>query len=198
MAPLLNRVRTFLPLLIFLVIALLGYVGFGLGDRKVLPSPLVGKAFPEFSAARLDDESERVDRAALVGRPLLVNVWATWCLTCKAEHEFLETLQAREGLEIVGIVYKDDPELARQWLALYGDPYSFNLQDRDGRIGVELGVYGAPESFLLDAEGNIVYKRVGEVNERIWENELAPRLAAMGRGHGQEREQERGQGQPDA
>lgn len=180
MSPLVTRLRTFLPLLVFLVIVLLGYVGFGLGDRAVLPSPLVGKPFPAFSAPRLDDETVLVDRSALTGRPLLVNVWATWCPTCKAEHEFLETLQSREGLEIVGIVYKDDPELARQWLALYGDPYSFNLQDRDGRIGVELGVYGAPESFLLDAAGNIVYKRVGDVNERIWREELAPRLATMG------------------
>jgi cytochrome c biogenesis protein CcmG/thiol:disulfide interchange protein DsbE len=180
MNPLMTRLRTFLPLLVFIVIVGLGYVGFGLGDRAVLPSPLLGKPFPEFSAPRLDDEAVSVDRSALVGRPLLVNVWATWCPTCKAEHEFLATLKSREGLEIVGIVYKDDPELARQWLALYGDPYSFNLQDRDGRIGVELGVYGAPESFLLDAAGNIVYKRVGDVNERIWREELAPRLAKMG------------------
>jgi cytochrome c biogenesis protein CcmG/thiol:disulfide interchange protein DsbE len=174
-----NRLRFFLPLLIFLAILGLGYTGFGLEDRSILPSPLVGKAFPEFSAPRLDDESARVDRAALLGRPLLVNVWATWCPTCKAEHAFLETLKAREGLEIVGIVYKDDPASAMGWLARYGDPYSFNLQDRDGRIGVELGVYGAPESFLLDAHGNIVYKRVGDVNERIWRDELEPRLRQM-------------------
>lgn len=174
-----NRMSFFVPLGVFAIIIVAGYAGFGLGDRAVLPSPLVGKAFPEFSAPRLDDESVHVDRTALIGRPLLVNVWATWCPTCKAEHAFLETLKVREGLEIVGIVYKDDPELARQWLALYGDPYSFNLQDRDGRIGVELGVYGAPESFLLDADGNIVYKRVGDVNEQIWAEELAPRLLKM-------------------
>jgi len=177
-----KRLRFFLPLLIFLTILVLGYKGIGLEDRSILPSPLVGKPFPEFSAPRLEDEALTVDRSALLGRPLLVNVWATWCPTCKAEHEFLEELKAREGLEIVGIVYKDEPALAMQWLADYGDPYSFNLQDRDGRIGVELGVYGAPESFLLDAEGNIVYKRVGEVNERIWRDELEPRLRQMSAG----------------
>jgi len=174
-----NRMSFFIPLAVFLAIAGLGYVGFGLGDRAVLPSPLVGKPFPDFSAPRLDQTEVAVDRSDLLGRPLLVNVWATWCPTCKAEHAFLETLKHREGLEIVGIVYKDDPAAARRWLALYGDPYSFNLQDTDGRIGVELGVYGAPESFLLDAAGNIVYKRVGDVNERIWQEELAPRLARM-------------------
>lgn len=174
-----SRMSFFVPLAIFMVILGVGYVGFQLGDRAVLPSPLVGKPFPQFSATRLDQRALAVDRTVLIGRPLLVNVWATWCPTCKAEHEFLETLKSREGLEIVGIVYKDDPDAAQRWLDLYGDPYSFNLQDPDGRIGVELGVYGAPESFLLDAEGNIVYKRVGDVNERIWADELAPRLAAM-------------------
>jgi cytochrome c biogenesis protein CcmG, thiol:disulfide interchange protein DsbE len=174
-----NRMSFFIPLAVFLGIVGLGYLGFGLGDRAVLPSPLVGKPFPAFSAPRLDPAGEQVDQTVLLGRPLLVNVWATWCPTCKAEHEFLETLKQREGLEIVGIVYKDDPDAARRWLRLYGNPYSFNLQDVDGRIGVELGVYGAPESFLLDAEGRIVYKRVGDVNERIWRDEMAPRLAQM-------------------
>ncbi len=174
-----NRMSFFVPLAVFLVIALVGFVGFQLGDRAVLPSPLVGKPFPGFNAPRLGQDDVLVDQTVLLGRPLLVNVWATWCPTCKAEHEFLETLKEREGLEIVGIVYKDDPAAAQRWLDLYGDPYSFNLQDRDGRLGVELGVYGAPESFLLDAAGNIVYKRVGDVNERVWAEEIAPRLEQM-------------------
>ncbi|MCP5181605.1 MAG: DsbE family thiol:disulfide interchange protein [Pseudomonadales bacterium] len=174
-----NRMSFFVPLGVFVVIVALGYIGFGLGDRAVLPSPLIGKPFPPFSAPRLDAPEQLADRTALLGRPLLVNVWATWCPTCKAEHAFLETLKAREGLEIVGIVYKDDPASARRWLDRYGDPYSFNLLDADGRIGVELGVYGAPESFLLDARGTIVYKRVGDVNEQVWAAEIAPRLAAM-------------------
>lgn len=174
-----NRMSFFVPLAIFIAIIAVGFVGFRLGDRDVLPSPLIGKPFPHFSAPRLEREDVLVDQSVLVGRPLLVNVWATWCPTCKAEHAFLETLKQREGLEIVGIVYKDDPVAAQRWLDLYGDPYSFNLQDRDGRLGVELGVYGAPESFLLDASGNIVYKRVGDVNERVWAEELAPRLKQM-------------------
>ena len=174
-----NRMSFFVPLAIFVAIIVVGFVGFRLGDRDVLPSPLIGKPFPHFSALRLEREDVLVDQSVLTGRPLLVNVWATWCPTCKAEHAFLETLKQREGLEIVGIVYKDDPAAAQRWLDLYGDPYSFNLQDRDGRLGVELGVYGAPESFLLNAAGVIVYKRVGDVNERVWAEELAPRLQQM-------------------
>jgi cytochrome c biogenesis protein CcmG, thiol:disulfide interchange protein DsbE len=81
---------------------------------------------------------------------------------------------------IVGINYKDDPAAARQWLARYGNPYEFNIVDQDGRLGVELGVYGAPETFLVDASGTIVYKRVGEVNRHVWENEIQPRIEALG------------------
>jgi cytochrome c biogenesis protein CcmG/thiol:disulfide interchange protein DsbE len=103
-------------------------------------------------------------------------VWATWCPTCAAEHAELMTIAERTGLPIVGINYKDDPAKARRWLAQYGDPYVLNLVDANGLIGVELGVYGAPESFLVDAEGTIVYKRVGEITPRIWQDEIVPHL----------------------
>ena len=172
--------RLFLPLAVFLVILVVGFVGFGLERRDELPSALLGKPFPEFTAARLDAPRTTVDRSALLGQVSLVNVWATWCVTCKAEHAELMRIAEISDVSVVGINYKDNSAKAIEWLADYGDPYDFVIVDRDGALGVELGVYGAPETFLVDAMGNIVYKRVGDVNRRIWQEELLPRLNALG------------------
>jgi len=168
----------------FAAICAVAFIGFYLGDRKQLPSALLNKPFPEFRARVLDTMAtgapERfATREDLLGRVLLVNVWATWCPTCLAEHGELARIAETYGLPIVGVNYKDQPERAQRWLARYGDPYDFHLEDLDGQLGVELGVYGAPESFLLDANGQIVYKRVGDINPRIWAQELEPRLRAL-------------------
>ena len=174
-----NRASLFIPLAVFCLILGVGYVGFSLDDRHELPSALLGKPFPEFQAVTLYDRTP-VSRADLVGQPTLVNVWATWCPTCKAEHAELMRIAANTNVRLVGINYKDVASKAQRWLADYGDPYDMVIVDKDGALGVELGVYGAPETFLLDAQGNVIYKRVGDVNERIWRDELAPRLAQMG------------------
>lgn len=179
-----SRSRLFIPLLLFLAIVVIAYIGFQLGDRKQLPSALLGKPFPEFRARLLDTRGtggpeQFATRDNLLGQIVLVNVWATWCPTCLAEHDELRRISETYGLPIVGVNYKDRPELARQWLAKYGDPYKFHIEDLDGQLGVDLGVYGAPESFLLNAQGQIVYKRVGDINPRIWANELEPRLKNM-------------------
>jgi len=179
-----SRGRLFVPLLAFVVIVGVSFVGFQLGDRKQLPSALLDKPFPEFRARVLDTTAsggpERfATRENLLGKVVLVNVWATWCPTCLAEHDELARIADTYGLPIIGINYKDQPERAQQWLARYGDPYEFHLEDLDGQLGVELGVYGAPESFLLNADGRIIYKRVGDINPRIWADELEPRLRAL-------------------
>ena len=175
------RPTRFAPLSVFAAVLLLGYVGFRLEDPHRLPSALLGKPFPDFAAPRLDGESaDLVRRADLLGSPALVNVWATWCPTCKAEHDELLRIRAvAPQLRIIGVNYKDDPAKARLWLRDYGNPYELNLLDRDGALGVELGVYGAPETFLLNAAGEVVFKQVGAVTDAIWRQELAPRLAAM-------------------
>lgn len=171
----------FVPLALFGGFGVLALVGlFVLGDRHELPSALLNKTFPEFTAPLLMDESVTLSRDDLIGKPLLVNVWATWCPTCKAEHAELLRITQDFGVPIVGLNYKDDPQAARAFLARYGNPFRYNLVDADGQIGVDLGVYGAPETFLLDAQGTIVYKRVGDVNPRIWRDELAPALKALG------------------
>lgn len=174
-----GRLRLFLPLCGLLLLVLMLWLGFSLNDPHILPSALLEKPFPEFELPSLQDADKILTREDLKGKILLVNVWATWCPTCKAEHAELMRLKRQFGLEIVGIVYKDAPDNARGWLAAYGDPYTFNIVDREGRLGIDLGVYGAPESFLVNAEGKILYKRVGEVNARIWRDEISPRLEQL-------------------
>jgi cytochrome c biogenesis protein CcmG/thiol:disulfide interchange protein DsbE len=174
-----SRAGLFVPLGIFLLIVVIGFAGFKLNDPHELPSALLGKPFPEFIAPRLDDPGRQVDRRYLLGEPVLVNVWATWCPTCKAEHDELMRIGAETGIRIIGVNYKDDRNKALDWLERFGDPYQFVIEDRDGSLGVELGVYGAPETFLLNADGIIVYKRVGDINPRIWRDELGPLVATL-------------------
>ena len=112
-------------------------------------------------------------RDELKGQPALLNVWATWCPTCKAEHEMLNRLAA-QGVAIYGINYKDDSAAAREWLQRLGNPYRFNIEDPQGSLGIDLGVYGAPETFLLDKQGIIRAKHVGAIDENVWRSKLAP------------------------
>lgn len=174
-----GRLRLFLPLCGFLLLVLVLWLGFSLNDPHILPSALLEKPFPRFELPDLQNTEKRLTQEDLKGKVLLVNVWATWCPTCKAEHAELMRLKQKFGLEIAGIVYKDEIDNARRWLTAYGDPYIFNIVDGDGRLGIDLGVYGAPESFLVNAEGKILYKRVGEVNARIWRDEIRPRLEQL-------------------
>ncbi len=174
-----NRASLFIPLVLFIAFIAIGYAGFRLNDPHQLPSALLDKPFPEFSAPMLRDPTRTLTREDLLGAPVLINVWATWCPTCLAEHAELLRITRDYGLRIVGVNYKDDPAKALGWLAQYGDPYQMNVQDPQGHLGVELGIYGAPESFLLDAQGVIRYKRVGDINPRIWRDELTPVLAAI-------------------
>ena len=188
-----SRASLFIPLTAFVVIVALLYAGFSLNDPHQLPSAPIGKPFPTFDLPALSAEGSaaaRVTQSDIRG-PVLVNVWATWCPTCRAEHAELLRIHEESGLRIIGINYKDNPAQARLWLAQLGNPYEFNVVDADGTLGVDLGVYGAPESFLIDASGTIVYKRVGDVNRRVWQEEIKPHVdvlaksaAAAGAPHG--------------
>ncbi len=160
-----NRTLLFLPLGIFIALGALFWIGLGQEDKTALPSPLIGKPFPQFILNTVESgESTK----ALPNEPVLVNVWATWCPTCKAEHEFLKQLAKEQGIKIVGINYKDEDAKAKQWLAAYGNPYLFNIADPQGQLGLELGVYGAPETFLVDSQGIIRAKHVGDLNPSVW------------------------------
>ncbi len=147
-------------------------------DPSTLPSALIDKPFPDFSLPSVEEGGSLLTRADLLGQPALVNVWGTWCVACRVEHPVLNGL-AEQGVVIHGVNYKDNTEDARQWLKEFHDPYQLNISDADGRLGLDLGVYGAPETFLIDARGVIRYKFVGVVDERVWETQLGPRYQAL-------------------
>ena len=135
-----------------------------------LTSALIDKPFPEFQLPGLSEDIH--DQTELAqGQVTLVNVWGSWCPSCRYEHPFLTEL-TEAGVPLVGLNYKDTPDLARTWLNQFGDIYQYHVQDADGRLGLNLGVYGAPETFIVDGQGIIRYKRVGVVDERIWEGEM--------------------------
>jgi cytochrome c biogenesis protein CcmG/thiol:disulfide interchange protein DsbE len=167
-----KRLLLLLPLALFLIIAVLLYRGLFL-DPTRLPSALIGKSFPAFTLPALDDPSRMLTRENIKGRPALVNVWATWCPSCRQEHPVLTQL-SDQGVVIYGINYKDDPDAAKQWLRNLHNPYRLNIEDAAGTLGLNLGVYGAPETFFIDAQGIIRYRYVGIIDRRVWQEELAP------------------------
>lgn len=167
-----KRLQLFIPLIVFVFLSALLYWGMSRNPDE-LPSVLIGKPLPEFALSSLHNPAERVTKTQVVtGKPFILNVWASWCPTCKDEHPFLNKLSSK-GVKIVGINYKDDPDAATAILAQLSDPYSVNLLDPDGKFGIDLGVYGAPESFIVDANGVIVDKVVGAINEQIWQQQVA-------------------------
>ncbi len=171
-------IRYFLPLAILVVVAGLFWVGLGL-NPTVVPSPLVGKPVPEFTLPTLEADRGPFSHTDLRGRTTMVHVWATWCESCRAEHPLLMTFARRGLVPIVGLNYKDEDEAARRWLAHAGDPYELNLVDADGRVGIDWGVYGTPETFIVDRDGVIRFKQVGPLTERVIENELVPLLRLL-------------------
>ncbi|MDG6858549.1 DsbE family thiol:disulfide interchange protein [Glaesserella parasuis] len=143
-------------------------------DPKALESALVGKIIPEFKLESLHEATQMLDSSVVkTGTPRLLNVWATWCPTCFAEHQFL-TVLAKQGVEIVGIDYKDERAKALKFLKDYGDPYKAIVYDPKGSLGLDLGVYGAPETFIIDGNGKIHYRHTGDVNEKVWNEVLKP------------------------
>lgn len=173
MAP---RLKLFLPLGLFALLAALLFRGLSL-DPQALPSALVDRPLPDFVLPRLDD-GVVLRRDDIVGEPMLLNVWATWCIACRVEHPYLQRL-ADSGVAIWGINYKDDSQAARVWLQDLGDPYRGSLVDAKGSLGLDLGVYGAPETYFIDAQGVVRYRHVGVIDERIWTTRLAQIYAAL-------------------
>jgi len=174
--------RYLLPLGVFVaLVALLG-VGLGLNPREV-PSPLVGKPVPEFSLAQLRDPNQTLSTSDLDGRPSLLNAWATWCVECRREHPLLVEIARSGEVPVYGLNYKDERAAAIEWLERLGNPYVASGFDGDGRVGIDLGVYGLPETFLVDGDGIIVHKHIGPINRDIWEREFVPVLRRLeGRG----------------
>jgi cytochrome c biogenesis protein CcmG/thiol:disulfide interchange protein DsbE len=175
-------VRYLAPLVLFLALAALLYKGLALNPREV-PSPLVGKAAPEFALPELKDASRQVSHTDLQGKVSLLNVWATWCVSCRAEHPLLMEL-ARQGVTIYGLDYKDSREDAQRWLASFGDPYVVNAFDADGRVGIDWGVYGTPETFVIDQQGIIRHKHIGPLTEEAIQHKILPLIEELKRKKG--------------
>lgn len=166
-------VRYLLPLVLFLAMAGLLYRGLSIDPRNV-PSPLIGKTAPTFSLAQLEDPSATVSNADFQGQVSLFNVWATWCVSCRAEHRVLMQLANTGEVAIYGLNYKDERPAALRWLQQFGDPYRANAFDADGRVGIDWGVYGTPETFIIDKQGVIRHKHTGPLTWDIVQHEIMP------------------------
>ncbi|MEN7343432.1 MAG: DsbE family thiol:disulfide interchange protein [Pseudomonadota bacterium] len=171
--------RYLIPLAVFLALAFFFVVGLG-KDPSRIPSPLLSKPLPTFTLGTVSDPNSRIESRVMTGKPALLNVWGSWCVSCAVEHEFLMSLAREDDLPIYGLNWKDELDDARQWLAQRGDPYVMSLYDYEGRAAIDLGVYAAPETFLLDANGTIVHKHIGPLDMTIWTQDFLPRLRQLG------------------
>jgi cytochrome c biogenesis protein CcmG/thiol:disulfide interchange protein DsbE len=163
-----KRGLLFIPLGLFFILGFFLWKGLSIDPTK-LPSALLGKPFPDFKVAALKDPNWLLSNADLIGKPLLINVWATWCPSCRQEHHQLLKIAQENRLPVIGLNYKDNREAALNWLTQLGNPYQFNIYDESGMLGLDLGVYGAPETYLLDKNGIILYRHVGVVTEEVWQ-----------------------------
>jgi cytochrome c biogenesis protein CcmG/thiol:disulfide interchange protein DsbE len=170
--------RYLIPAVIFAV--LVGFFWVGLSkDPSEVPSPFIGKPAPTFRLPDLKDPKATVSNDNLRGRPTVLNVWATWCVGCRQEHQTLMQLADMNVVPIYGLNYRDDREDALVWLDRLGDPYAGIGYDPDGMAGLDWGVYGAPETFLIDPAGIVVYKHLGPMSLHVWRDEFMPRIQSM-------------------
>lgn len=174
----LGKLKYWLPAGLFVVLA--GVLGIGLTlDPREVPSPLIDKAAPPFRLALLSNPGSEFSPADMKGEVWVLNVWASWCVACREEHEVLQRLADENLAPIVGLNYKDKPENARQWLDNMGDFYALSVMDRDGRAGIDWGVYGVPETFVIDRRGMIRYKHIGPVDFPTLTGTVIPKINSL-------------------
>jgi len=166
-------IRFLLPLVAFIVLVAFLLVGLNLNPRKI-PSPLIGKPAPSFQLQQLYESEKTLAAKDNLGKVWLLNVWASWCAACREEHPLLVQLAKSGVVPIYGLNYKDKRDLALQWLDRFGDPYSVSIVDPDGRVGIEYGVYGVPETYVIDKTGVIQYKQIGPVTVDVLEKTILP------------------------
>jgi cytochrome c biogenesis protein CcmG, thiol:disulfide interchange protein DsbE len=173
-----KSLRFILPLAIFVVLVVFLAAGLRLDPREV-PSPLIGKPAPGFALARLDDASKTIRREDMLGKVWMLNVWASWCAACRDEHPHLVAFARTKQMPIYGLNYKDTRNDGLAWLARFGDPYDASLFDQDGRVGIDFGVYGVPETFIIDKQGVIRFKQIGPVTPAIIQTRIVPLLKEL-------------------
>jgi cytochrome c biogenesis protein CcmG/thiol:disulfide interchange protein DsbE len=172
--------RFAIPLAVFVVILAFLFVGLGLNPREV-PSPLIGKPAPAFQLAQLHAPDRQFTQQDMLGQVWLLNVWASWCISCRDEHPLLVQLAKAKTVPLVGLNYKDKPDEAKAWLKQFGDPYQLSITDRNGRVGIDYGVYGVPETFLIDKAGVIRYKHIGPITPDALQTKILPLVKELQR-----------------
>lgn len=166
------------PLILFIIMAVFLALGLSLKPGEI-PSPLINKPAPAFSAPKLQVPEEKLTPADLKGKVWLLNVWASWCVSCRAEHPVLNQLSLQDAVVIIGLNYKDKPADAKKWLDRLGNPYDVSIMDQDGRIGIDWGVYGVPETFVMDKNGRIRYKHTGPVTAEDIQRTFLPLIVQL-------------------
>lgn len=175
-------IRRLLPLLGFVALAWLLWVGVERNsgkDTSAIASPLIGKPSPAFSLPVLGEPSRRIDKAALAGKPYLLNVWGSWCPACREEHPVISALARSGRITVIGYNYKDAPADAQRWLQQFGNPYWVVITDESGDGALDWGIYGAPETFLVDSQGIVRWKHVGPIDDDLIKGELGHALEAL-------------------
>jgi cytochrome c biogenesis protein CcmG, thiol:disulfide interchange protein DsbE len=168
-----KSLRFFIPLVV--LVALVLFLGAGLSlDPKEVPSPLIGKSAPGFDLTRLDNATVRVRRDDMLGKVWMLNVWASWCVACRDEHPLLVDFSRKKLLPIYGLNYKDERLAGLKWLRTFGDPYDASLFDQEGRVGIDFGVYGVPETFIMDREGIVRFKHIGPITPEVIRTQIEP------------------------
>ena len=168
-----NKLIRFIPIILFVALGIVLYRGLSLNPTE-LPSALIGKSFPEFSLTTVKDAEKLVTKADLQEGIRLVNIWGTWCPSCRSEHGYLLQLAKSKRFTLYGLNYNDERELAQEWLKTLGDPYEFSAFDDLGKLSVNLGVYAAPETFVIDHNGIIRKRFAGPIDARVWRKEFEP------------------------
>ncbi|HEV7472808.1 MAG TPA: DsbE family thiol:disulfide interchange protein [Pyrinomonadaceae bacterium] len=170
--------RFVIPLVLFVLLVV--FLAIGLGhDPHEIPSPLIDKPAPAFQLSQLKDPSQTFSAEQMKGKVWVLNVWASWCFSCREEHPYLLQYAQSRAVPIYGLNSKDKREDALAWLAELGDPYVLSVSDLDGRVGIDYGVYGAPETYLIDRNGVIRFKYVGPIMPDVWQNQILPRVKAL-------------------
>jgi cytochrome c biogenesis protein CcmG/thiol:disulfide interchange protein DsbE len=165
--------RFLIPLAVFLVLVAFLAIGLGLNPREV-PSPLIGKPAPAFQLPQLHAQGKVLGKQDMLGQVWLLNVWASWCVSCREEHPVLVELSRRNVVPIYGLNYKDTRNEALGWLGQFGNPYTMSIVDADGSVGINYGVYGVPETFVIDKAGVIRYKQIGPVTPEALRDKILP------------------------
>ena len=166
-------IRSLIPLFTLLIVSIIFAVGLT-KDPRSIPSQLINQKFPSFSLSELNDAENIITEKDLLNKVSLVNVFGSWCAACITEHPFLMGISDKENINLIGMNWRDDRAKAINWLNYYGDPYDKIIYDDESTLAIQLGVTGAPESFIIDFHGQIRYKHIGVINKKIWEKDILP------------------------